>query len=115
MTIDIRKSFSNNLRNFRKARGLSQEKFAELVGIENSTLSKIECGKSYPNRSTLEKIIEVLNIQPYMLYILNENEFDLDKAYSETIVMLEELKNNQELFKLVYDFTRELCNKNNNI
>lgn len=112
MATDIRKYFGKNLKSFRKLKGLSQEKFAELIGVDTSTLSKIECCKSYPNRSTIEKIIDILNIPPYLLYVTNEDDFDIEKAYIETIELLKELKNDRKFFKLVYDFIKELCNKN---
>lgn len=110
MTTDIRKYFGNNLKRFRKLKGLSQEKFAEMIGVDTSTLSKIECCKNYPNRSTIEKIVDVLNIPPYLLYVTNEANFNPDKAYIEILELLKELKNDKELFKLVYDFTKELYN-----
>lgn len=54
--MDIRKIIGNNVLNARKIRNLSQEQFAEMIGIEPSALSKIENGKSYPSQQTLENI-----------------------------------------------------------
>lgn len=109
--INIGKYFGNNLRTFRILRGYTQEKLAELLEIETSTLSKIECGKSYPHKSTIEKIVEVLDIQPYLLYITNNDDFDIEQAHNEMLELLKELKGDKELFKRVYDFAKELCNK----
>lgn len=108
---DIKKAFGKNLKAYRKAQGFSQEDFSEMIGITVSALSKIECGKNYPKYPTIEKIIEVLNIPPYLLYITNDDDFNIEEAYSETLELLKELKNDKVLFKRVYDFAKELCNK----
>ena len=50
------------IREIRKARGLSQETLAELIGIEPRHVSRIEVGKSYPTISRLEKLSEVLGV-----------------------------------------------------
>lgn len=48
--------FSRNLKQIRRAKGLSQEEFAEKIEISIYTLQGYEQGKREPNLSTLEKI-----------------------------------------------------------
>lgn len=38
----------NNLKEFRKAKGLSQTQLAEMVGVSRNTISSIETGQFYP-------------------------------------------------------------------
>lgn len=45
-----------------KKKGISQERLAELVGIEPTALSNIVTGRNYPLFITLEKIINVLDV-----------------------------------------------------
>lgn len=49
-------------REIRKNLGLTQEKMAEIAGIEPQSISKIESGKNFPLLSNLEKISHKLNI-----------------------------------------------------
>lgn len=105
--MDIKEIFGKNVKRTRKARGLSQEKFAELLGIGTSALSKIECGKSYPTQQTIEKIIDVLNVKPSLLFICDE-DINIEEAYKDILCRIENLKNNKELFKLAYNFIIEL-------
>lgn len=105
--INIKKILGNNIRIARKKRNMVQEKLAEMVGIEPPALSKIENGKSYPTAETLEKIIQVLDIEPQLLY-LSECNFDLEEAYQDMLVRLEKLKTNRADFKQAYDFVVEL-------
>jgi len=107
MIYNIKEVFGKNLRREREKRNLSQEKFAELIDIGIPALSKLECGKSYPKSQTLQKIIEVFQISPHVLFI-TDDEFDIDEAYSDILVRLEKLKQNKELFKMVYERFIEL-------
>ena len=105
--MDIRKLIGNNVLNARKIRNLSQEQFAEMIGIEPSALSKIENGKSYPSQQTLENIICALKIKPDVLF-KTEEKIDIEKAYKELLVQLEQIKQNEELFTKVYYKIQEL-------
>ena len=105
--MDIRKIIGNNVLNARKIRNLSQEQFAAMIGIEPSALSKIENGKSYPSQQTLENIICALKIKPDVLF-KTEEKIDIEKAYKELLVHLEQIKQNEELFTKVYYKIQEL-------
>ena len=96
-----------NIRKARSLRKLSQDKFAEMLGVETATLSKIECGKSNPTPETIEKIIEVLNINPYLLYMSDE-DINIDETHKHMTKILEKLKQNKTLYRKAYDFVLEL-------
>ena len=49
------------LRELRKKYGINQEKLAELVNVDPTTISNIENGKNYPSLSNLENILSILN------------------------------------------------------
>jgi transcriptional regulator with XRE-family HTH domain len=50
------------LRELRKAKGLTQDKLAELVDIEQKHVSRIELGKSYPTIDRLERLADALSV-----------------------------------------------------
>ena len=58
----LRKSFGRRLRSVRKVRDLSQERFAELLGISVDFLSLIERGINSPSFETLEQIAKSLEL-----------------------------------------------------
>lgn len=58
--MDKKKLLGRRIKELIKQRGISQEKLAELVGIEPTALSNIVTGRNYPLMSTLEKILLVL-------------------------------------------------------
>lgn len=48
----------------RKNAGITQEAFSEMIGLETSSLSNIETGKSYPSMQTVINIIKKFAINP---------------------------------------------------
>ena len=66
---NIKEMLGKRIKEIRKRRGLTQEKLAELAGIEPPSLSNIENGKNYPNHDTLEKISLALDVKPFELYL----------------------------------------------
>ena len=49
------------LRELRKKQNITQEKLAEFINVDPTTISNIENGKNYPSLSNLESILKVLN------------------------------------------------------
>jgi transcriptional regulator with XRE-family HTH domain len=58
----LRKVFGTRLRSIRKARDVSQERFAETLGISVDFLSLIERGINSPSFDTLEQIATRLRV-----------------------------------------------------
>lgn len=50
------------IREYRKKRGYTQEKFAQTIGISLRQLQRIEANEENTKIKTLKKIIKVLNI-----------------------------------------------------
>lgn len=96
---DIKKLLGKRIKEIRKQKGLTQEQLAELVGIGTPNISYIECGKFAPAIDTLEKIAQVLNIEPFELY-----RFDIkgcDEIKKELFCALE---NDEKLLKIMYEY-----------
>lgn len=66
--------FSLALKRERLALGLSQEKFAEKVGISMRSVSLLETGKQQPTLTTINNIAKALEIKPSELLALIENQ-----------------------------------------
>ena len=70
---EFRLNLGNNLKRLRKRCGLTQGALAEILGLETHNLNRIENGKSFPRAETLVNIINYFKIQPYELF-LTEND-----------------------------------------
>ena len=55
-------SFGQKLKQVRKAKHLTQEALAELAGINEKHISKIETGVYFPTYNTLNKILTALDL-----------------------------------------------------
>ena len=58
-----RVSLARDLIRDRKGVGLSQQRLADLAGIRQETLSRIETGRHTPNVKTIDKIMDVIEAQ----------------------------------------------------
>jgi len=62
-----RLSFGKYLVQLREKQSISQRRLAELAGLNNSTISRIESGSVNPDPATLEKFAKALNIDKALL------------------------------------------------
>ncbi len=77
---DFKKLLGKKIQIIRKSKGLTQEKLAELIDIETPSLSYLETGKYSPSIETLQKLSEVLMIEPWEFYYFNEISEDKMKT-----------------------------------
>lgn len=55
-------SFGQKLQQIRKSKGLTQEKLAEIAGVHEKHISKLELGTYKPSFDTLNKIVTALGL-----------------------------------------------------
>ena len=80
----------------RKKRRLTQEKFAELIGIDPKNVSKIENGNNYPSSETLTSIAKALDVEIYELFV-----FKQELSYEEMkAAILKALDNEKDVLYL---------------
>ncbi len=56
-------SFGKKLKQIRKAKGLTQEQLAELAGVHEKHISKLELGTYKPSYDTLNKVLSALDLE----------------------------------------------------
>lgn len=72
--VENKKRLGQRVRLLRKQNGHSQEQFAELIGLDPNSISRIECGVHYPSLDTLEKISQVLKLELRDLFLFSNKE-----------------------------------------
>lgn len=70
--MDIRKIFGSNIKKYRLKKGYTQEKLAELAEISDKVISPIETGRSFIKLEDMPKLCEVLEVEPFQLFLTNE-------------------------------------------
>ena len=91
------------IQSIRKAKGLTQERLAELIDIETPSLSYLETGKYAPSVETLQKLSKVLNVKPWEFYFFTELS-DEDKKNE----LKKALDENPKLIKMLYNFYKSI-------
>jgi transcriptional regulator with XRE-family HTH domain len=64
---DLQRAVGRNLRRYRQERGLSQEAFADLVGVHRTYMGGLERGERNLTLQSLERIAAVIRVEPLEL------------------------------------------------
>jgi transcriptional regulator with XRE-family HTH domain len=64
---DLQKTVGRNLRAYRQARGLSQEAFADMVGVHRTYMGGLERGERNLTLRSVERIAERIRLDPVSL------------------------------------------------
>jgi transcriptional regulator with XRE-family HTH domain len=64
---DLQRTVGHNLRAYREAQGLSQEAFADVLGVHRTYMGGIERGERNLTLKSLERIAERVDLDPLAL------------------------------------------------
>lgn len=92
------RTFGNKLKELRKAKGLTQQALAEKANIDDKHLCRIENGKYFPTYSTLNKILNALNLTVEEAGLnLEQIEINKNPIMIKALQILNSAKNDEEL------------------
>ena len=93
----IQEVFISNLRYYRKTKGFTQLSFSEAIGLSPNYLNAVEKGKNFPSPEVLQRIVDVLKILPFELFLENHST--------------PMNKDNQNISKIIQDLRLEINSK----
>jgi len=97
----LKQVFVQNLKEFRKKEGFSQMKLAEYCDTTTSYIGHIETGLKFPSMDMIEKMAEILRIEPYQFFINRTNQSainDNENIYPKLpLSMKNEINNEMDL------------------
>lgn len=99
--MENKKLLGKRIKELRKEAGLTQEKLAELIEIETTSLSGIESGRHFPSMPTIEKIAVNLNVEIKALFDFNHH-ISIDEMKKSIIKNIDKLSN--EKISFIYKF-----------
>ena len=73
---ELQRTVGQNLRAYRQAKGLSQEKFAEMLGVHRTYMGAVERGDRNLTLQTVERLAKQIKITPLMLLQPNQSRAD---------------------------------------
>ena len=105
---DIRELLAQNIKNYRRIRGLSQEMLAEKAETSTTNIGMIETSKRYPSPQMLAKIAEALGVDTPELFTTRSVTFM--SGYDKSIERLHQeiIGDFRQFEKTVIDRIKEL-------
>ena len=79
------KLFGKRIKELRKNKKYTQDKFAELIGIDAKHLSRVECSRTQPSLNLLNKISQVLEIDILEIFKVESQNIECFKNKEELI------------------------------
>ena len=105
--MSIRHTFIQNLKYYRKQRGLTQERLAEAVGMSTSYIGDMEARERFPSPETIDKIAEALSIRPSVLF----DEFGSPEVINSTFRKIYGTSLKEELSTRILKDIDEVCDR----
>ena len=99
------KLFGNRIKELRKKSNITQEKLAEIIGIEQQQICRIERGGCFTTIETLEKLADALNVdikELFKFYHHNEK----DALLTELNILLQRASESE--IKLIYRIVNDI-------
>ena len=98
--MNLKFQLGQNIQLLRKKQRLTQEQFAELIGIDAKNISKIENGNNYPSADTLTAIAKALDVDVYELFVF-EDSLPYEKMKEHILKALDSEKNVVKIYQAV--------------
>lgn len=101
--MELKKLVGKKIQQIRKHKGITQEKLAEMIGIEVPSLSNLETGKYSPSTETLQKLADVLKVKAWEFYYVED--ITVEDMQKEIILALNE---KPQLVKMFYNILKSM-------
>ena len=103
--MDNKLLIGKKIKEIRSKNKITQEAFSAMIGLETSSLSNIETGKSFPSMQTLLNIIEKFEVSPNDVFdfaYLDKDE-NIEQEMID-IIKKQPYNNKQILYRIIRQF-----------
>lgn len=104
---DIKKLLGKRIKELRKARQITQQDLAEMIDIDQRTLSAIECGTNFPTKNFI-KIAKVLNVDLKDLFDFSHVQITNSQKIEKIVEALQNLSEHD--LNIVYRLIKSMQN-----
>ncbi len=108
--MDIKKILGLKIKKLRQQSGLTQEQFAEKIGIATRTLAGIEIGESFVSANTIENILNYTGLS-FEDFIICSHLRPIDDLMQDIYSYLDKIKDNREKVENIYKVIKSLANE----
>lgn len=93
------------LKELRKQKNFTQDKFSELLGIDSKHLSRIECGKTQPSLNLIKNAAKIFDIELFEIFETNHIDNEENLIFKINNILK---KTNLENLKIIYKIVKEI-------
>lgn len=104
--MNVKETIAINIKRLRKIMGYTQSDLAELVGVDASTIGKIESGIQFPRTDTIDKLANALNVDYEVLFKNNANVSENTNDILTSLMLLLKSYSDKKL-KNLYHFLND--------
>ena len=108
--MDIRRELGLKIKRIRQRKGLTQEQFAEKIGIATRTLAGIEIGESFVSAQTIERISKYSGILVEDFFISSHLR-PVEDLVCDIYKYIDSAKDNREKIETIYKVVTALSNE----
>lgn len=105
--MQLKKELGKNIQKYRKLNKITQEKLAEMIGVEINSISSIETGKYFPSPENLVKISNALNTNISNLFYFKD-ECSCNDYIEEINKNIKLLSNDKAKLESINNFVKQL-------
>jgi len=88
----IREILANNLKEYRRKSGFSQDKLAELAQISSQYLATVETCRKFPTPEVLERLATALSIETQLLFkASNTSEEAIERLHQSVVADIKQV------------------------
>lgn len=102
---DIKKLLGKRVKELRKHQNITQEKLAELAGVDWRSISHIECGDTFPTQNLL-KVAKALKVTLPELF--DFEHLKVDREYMEKYISQNIKELSDENITILYRMTKSM-------
>lgn len=105
--MQLKKALGKNIQKYRKINKLTQEKLAEIVGVEINSISSVETGKYFPSPDNIVNIAKALKVSLPDLFNFKD-EYTNEDYMEEISCRLNLIKNDKSKLMSVNAFLEKI-------
>lgn len=117
LTFDVDSKKKFNIAEIRKLKGLTRQDLGNLVGLSSVAIGRYENGQREPDKKTIEKIADALNVHPSEIMGWKNDSAEAKNDFIKMICFIQQNLNKNNLFDLIVKENDEnvyLCWKGTN-
>jgi transcriptional regulator with XRE-family HTH domain len=106
----IKKILGSKIKRLRQKEGLTQEQFAEKIGIATRTLAGIEIGENFVSANTIDSILNYTGLS-FEDFTICSHLRPVDELLEDIYVYLDKIKDNREKVESIYKVIKAISNE----